>query len=151
VIIGATANMTQTFMKKTQHDAPVQRQPIEAIAVHWKEMIQRVHVESCSALFAMSNGSTAWQSPQKGDVFLDFLHHSEDFLNRQSIQLTLFLQLQALQAGRLVRRRGRQGIRSRGSFLTAPLPINLPGIQEQAMRESGTRHAARALCAPLDH
>ncbi len=37
-------------MSKAEYDALVQQQPLEAIAVYWNEMIQRIHLGSCSAL-----------------------------------------------------------------------------------------------------
>jgi hypothetical protein len=86
-IKAATANMTYSFMSKAEHDALVQRQPLEAMAVYWNEMIQRAHLGSCSALLRHEQWLNGMASQQSMNGILDSSHASEDFWNRQRIRL----------------------------------------------------------------
>jgi hypothetical protein len=49
-IKAATANASYKFMAQTEYDRLVLDRPLEAIAIYWKETLERIHLGSCSAL-----------------------------------------------------------------------------------------------------
>jgi hypothetical protein len=76
----ATADMTYSWMPKTEYDLLVQQQPLEACAVYWKEMIQRVHLGSSSALLRHEQWLKSMTVTTEGECYFGFLASYRGFV-----------------------------------------------------------------------